>query len=119
MELPSPGSTPCRIDRQERYCLGLMGGLSKVEAYRAAGYTGSTHGGTAMLEKHDVVKARLAWLRKQSSERAVNANAVTRSEIVESVRDTRRRAKEGTPVIGRNGKPSEICKPDFAAAWIR
>lgn len=90
--------------------------MSKVEAFRQAGYTGTERSGPPTLYNRPGVKERIDFLRSQAAEQAVVAAAVTRGEIIEGLRDNVRKAKEGTPLLGRNGEPTDISKPDLASA---
>lgn len=94
----------------------MVQGLSKLEAFRSAGYTGTDASGPATLYKRPGVQERIDFLRSQTAERAVIAAAVTRGEIIEGLRDNVKQAKEGTPLLGRDGTPTDISKPDLASA---
>ena len=109
------GSQPLRIARMENFCLAIVNGHSKVEAYAAAGYKGASRSGPATLARKPEVSARIDFLRKRVAEQAVNVAAVSRSEIIESLRRRRDKADEGIPLVAKDGSATDVFKPDFAA----
>ena len=114
---PAPGEAQLRVRRQEQFALGVVQGLSRWEAYVAAGYTGAKDcGGPSILAKRPGVQDRIDFLMKRVETRVVNAAAVTRSEIIEGLRDNVRLAKAGTPTIDKQGNPTDVYKPDLSAA---
>ncbi len=115
MPTPYTGASPLPVQRRESFCIGIMNGLTQREAFVQAGYTGSVRTGAWQIAKHPDVKKRIEYLRGKTADRVVLANAVTRSEIVESVRARRLKADTGVELMTKEGKPSGVCKPDFAA----
>ena len=113
---PNDGSQPIyKNARWEKYSLGRVNGLSVREAYRNAGYEGESWASASKIENKPLVKQRVQWLREQAAERVVTSNAVSRSELIESIRDTRKLAKEGTPVVDKHGVEVGIRR-DLSAA---
>jgi hypothetical protein len=115
LDTTDPGSHPLHRVRQERYCLCRLNGLSVPDAHVEAGFAVKTKDNWK-TESNPRVKRRLAWLRNQVADTVVNANAVTRSEIIESIRDTRRLAKKGTPILSKDGSDTGHSKPDLSAS---
>ena len=113
MSEPDDGSSPCKISRQERYCLARMTGMGITEAHRHVGYTGKN---TWQTESMPSVKLRLGWLQTQLAERTIEANTVTRIEVIEEFRDILKMAKKGTELVGRNGEATGVYKPDLSSA---
>jgi phage terminase small subunit len=109
-----PGSEPLG-DRQERYCLARMNGMRVPEAHVHAGYSVKTQK-NYKLELTPSVKVRMRWLREQAAKTVVNANAVTRSELIEIARDNIRIAKQGTPIFTKDGTDTGETKADLSAA---
>ena len=110
------GNRPLPLVRQERYCISRMNGLKPEEAFFQAGYKSRSAGAAGRLERLPTVQRRLEWLRSQVADRAIVANGVTRSEIIESLRDTRRLAKKGQRVLTRDGSDSGEVKLDLSTA---
>lgn len=110
------GATPFRIARKERYCLARMQGMSPYEAEIESGY--SAHVARQhKRERQEDIQSRLQYLRKQVADKVVTSAAVTKHEIIESVRETRRMAKRGKPMLSKDGKPTgEMTKPDLSSA---
>jgi len=115
MDTTDPGSHPLSRVGYEKYCYARLNGLGPQEAHIEAGFSEKTKGNWK-LEGNPKIKRRLTWLRAQVATTVVNANAVTRSEIIESIRDTRRIAKKGTPIFAKDGSDTGESKPDLSAA---
>lgn len=113
MTKPAEGSSPCKISRHERYCLARMNGMLITEAHKHAGYKGSNPHQT---ENMPAIAVRLNWLRTQSAERVIEANAVTRVEVITNAREILQLAKQGTPVCDKDGEPTGVYKPDLSSA---
>ncbi len=114
--MPIPGSRPLDLPRQEKFALAIAQGLPDTEALAAAGYSDRCNSASGRLKRNTKVAARISHLRHQAAEKVVNATAVERSEIIESLRDTRKRAKRGTPLMAKDGTPTGVSKPDLSAA---
>lgn len=108
------GSQPCTNPKHEVYCMARMTGMTPAASFTHAGYKGKNHGN---VEYKSAVKLRLYWLRSRTADRAIESAAVTRVEIVESVRETRTMAKKGTAILDRaTGQPTGEFKADLASA---
>jgi len=112
---PESGEHPLRNLQRERYCLGRMQGLSKSDAYVEAGYVGDPDKGGRRLDNRAEVIRRVQWLRQTISDRVVTSAAVTRSEIIEDLRDNRRLAKKTTPIMDKDGNVVGETRPDLSA----
>ncbi len=112
---PEPGSQPLENIAHERYCFARMNGMRVPEAHVEAGFSDKTKQNWK-LEKRAEVKARTRWLKIEAASRAVASNAVTRSELIEILRDNIRLAKKGTPILGRDGADSGEVKLDLSSA---
>ncbi len=93
--------------------MARMTGMSPKDSHRHAGYNGRNFSG---VENCDPVQLRLYWLRSRTADRVVESAAVTRVEIIESLRDSRAKAKTGTAILNRAGEPSGEFKMDLASA---
>jgi len=72
------------------------------------------------LEGKSESQDRIARLKTAKAEQLIKTEvahlAVTRSEIIESIRDTRRLAKDGVPVINTKGSATGAMRVDLAQA---
>lgn len=92
-------------------------GMSQKEAFIAAGYSHKSAGGggpSTLTAKKDV-QDRVEWLRRKTAAHTVQVAAVSRSEIIESLRETRALARKGSPVLAKDGSETGVFKPDLAA----
>ncbi|MFQ5505356.1 MAG: hypothetical protein ACE5F1_11235 [Planctomycetota bacterium] len=104
--------------RHERVILSIFRGISCREAYRLEYPNAAEATLTAgmRIACSPAGRARLNWLRRTAAELTVVSSGVTRGEIIDSTRTIRQIAMEGTPVIDREGKPTDAKKPDLAQA---
>ena len=109
--------------RQLRLARLLASGMSKADAYREAEFTGSNRSSIWRACEH--VAPIVAELREKVERAWVKQQVVSREEVVESLRDTRRRAKnpEPTKQHAKGCEDPEGCecpevqaRPDLAAA---
>jgi hypothetical protein len=94
--------------------------MGVVEAYGFVGYSTTSRNGAYRLERKPNIKDRMSSLQGFKAEEVVKVTgaleAVTRSEIIESIRDTRRLAKDGVPVINTKGSATGAMRVDLAQA---
>jgi hypothetical protein len=114
--VPITGVAPLQNARHERFALARSQGNTLWDSYKLAGYTGDPKNGGYQVSKRKGVKERIKYLSDKVAELTVSAAAVTRHEITEGVRDTIRLAKEGTPVLAKNGEVTDVKKLDLASA---
>lgn len=111
----APGQFPIPNIRWERYVMAVRAGMQKDAAYSHAGFSNNKKGAYWRLDQNKIVKARFLWLGKKTAEHSIEVSAVTRTEIIESLRNTRLMAKEGFARGGKDGRSTEI-KVDLNAA---
>lgn len=113
--MPNPGEDALKIQKQERFCLGVTRGLTQKEAYAAAGYKGNPRALSTQVFQKPEVQARLKFLQDRLAEKTVDSAIVDRGEVIEGLRTNWHEARKGTEVLGRDGAGSGVFKPDFAA----
>lgn len=111
------GTTPLKNARHERYAIARASGAARREAYLACGGQAKSVAQAAYsVENADGVQARISAILDEAKNQAIAINTVTRGEIITSTRHIRELAVIGTPVLAKDGTPTGIYKPDFAAA---
>lgn len=95
-------------------------GKGRKDAYEATGCRGKHWRQQAYKwEQLETVQRRLHRLRDDAAKRAiatkVDSDAVTRAEIVSSLRETREMARRGVPQLARDGTETGVYRPDLAA----
>ncbi len=115
-----PGSHPLRNPKHEQYCLARVQGMSVMEAYGFVGYSTKSATGAYRLENHDEVKNRQSLLKTKKADEMIKQEvahaAVDRADVIESIRDTRRKALEGVPVLNTKGSATGAMRVDLAQA---
>lgn len=115
MSFLEEGSVPIHNLRWERYAIARFHGLPPMAAYHEAGYkVGKSQSGPDRLSRKLIITKRILWLNARVAEEAVTSKSVTRTEIIESLRDTRQLAKLGE-TRDRHGIYKET-KVDLAAS---
>jgi hypothetical protein len=92
-----------------------MQGLRAPAAHVEAGYSPKTQKNYKLEQTPSIVQ-RMKWLKSEAAKVVVNANAVTRSELIEIARDNIRIAKKGTAIFTKDGSDTGETKPDLSAA---
>ncbi len=96
MSFLEDGSVPIHNIRWERYAIARFQGMPPMAAYHEAGYkVGKSQSGPDRLGRKMVITKRLVWLNARVAEETITSKAVTRLEIIESLRSTRQLAKSG------------------------
>lgn len=112
--MPAPGEDPLKIQKQERFCLAMMRGMSQKEAYAAAGYKGNPRALANRVFCYPEVNARLQFLQNRVASTTVNGAIVDRAEVIEGLRANWHSARDGSEVM-KNGTGSGVYRPDHAS----
>jgi len=92
--------------KHERFVLELLAGKSQSEAYLAAGYSAKSvavaSAAATRLLKDPTIAARLEELQAAAAAKA----ALSKSWVLEKLRENVERAMQATPVLDRDGKPT-------------
>ena len=96
--------------------MAVVGGMDRREARKSVGYSEGTSNTVSKFHGHQLIKDRIAYLRTRVAEEAVSGAAVTKSEIIEGLRDNIALAKQAKPLLGKDGEPTGEYRIDLSSA---
>lgn len=101
--------------REEKFCQGIIAGLSLSDAYAAAGYKPNRHN-AASKAKEEHVAARILELQSAVTEKVVGTAVVDKAWVIARLVENVDRAMTAIAVTDREGNPTGEWKYEGGVA---